>query len=61
MAFLSHALSEQAMQRGLIGRRAGSQRLAVVFHLMVEAPKPVCPLVAQMPLNSDPIDHGSPR
>ncbi len=45
------------MQRGLIDHRAGQERVAVVFQGEGQAPKPVCPLAAQMALDSDLIDQ----
>src|SRR5437588_8487771 len=45
--------SEQSMQRGLVGYRAGQQRVAVVFKRDREAVKPVGPLISQMALDPD--------
>jgi hypothetical protein len=49
--------SEQAIQRGLIGYRAGEQRLAVAFQRDGEAVEPAFPLLAQVALDSDLIDQ----
>ena len=46
------------MQRGLIDHRAGQEGIAVVFQCDGHALKPVCPLMAQMALDPDLIDHG---
>ncbi len=51
-------LFEQAVQRGLVGQRAGEQRIAVVFQRDAQAIKPVAPLTTQMALEPDLIDHG---
>ncbi len=40
------------MQRGLIDHRAGEKRLAVVESREGQTLKPVCPLAAQMALDS---------
>src|SRR6266566_5740916 len=50
--------SEHAMQCGLIDHRAGEKRLAVVESREGQTLKPVCPLAAQMALDSDLIDPG---
>ena len=41
------------MQRGLIDHQAGQERLAVVESREGQAPKPVCPVTAQLALDSD--------
>jgi len=45
------------MQRGLIDHRAGEKCLAGVCKSDGQAPKPVCPLVTQLALDSDLIDR----
>jgi hypothetical protein len=45
------------MQRGLIDYWAGYKRIAVVFQSESHFSKPVCPLMTQMALDPDFIDH----
>jgi hypothetical protein len=45
------------MQRGLIDYWAGYKRIAVVFQSESHFSKPVCPLMTQMALDPDCIDH----
>ena len=45
------------MQRGLIDYWAGYKRIAVLFQSDGQAPKPVSPLLTQMSLDPDFLDH----
>lgn len=49
-------LAQQAVQRRLVGHRAGQQRLASVGQLHRHAAKPVGPLAAEMAPEPDLID-----
>ena len=48
------------MQRGLIDHRSCEKRITVVFQRDGQASKPVCPLITQMTLNPDLVDHEVP-
>ena len=49
---------KQSVQCSLINHRASQKRIAIVFQRDDQALKPFCPLLIEMALDPDLIDHG---